>query len=109
MTDVLKDYRDSKATSVANYLKTSEGKDFEERNLRDFESELTSVRAVNAILVGFGKDVFDILERRYKTTRKIVRIDHYGYRITKEEYKARVHASLGIKDMTGSSRAKPAF
>lgn len=94
MTDILKDFRDSKADSVLRFLKTSEGPPFEKENVESFRAELATVGAENAVLVAFGSVVYDILIRHFGGRQRILKIDHYGYRITKEIYKHRVLNSL---------------
>ena len=94
MTDILKDFRDSRADPVSRFLKTPDGPPFEKQNVESFRAELETVGAENATLIAFGKVVYDILTRHFGGKQRILKIDHYGYRINKEIYKYRVHNSL---------------
>lgn len=100
MTDILKDFRDSKADSVSRFLKTPDGLRFEKHNVESFRAELETVGAESATLVAFGSVVYDILTRHFGDRQRILKIDHYGYRINKEIYKHRVHNSLSQASST---------
>lgn len=110
MTDVLKDYKNSTAQSVEQYLKTDEGMIFESANFRSFKHELFEINASYATLIALGRTTFDILTRGFQIEPskkpKIIKIDHYGFPVPKEKYKARLNASLcnaGLEMNTGGS------
>ena len=95
ITDVLKDYKDSKSVSVANFLQTPEGQIFEQENVHSFAQEIADVGAENATLIALGADVERILRRHFSRSHKIVRAPHYGMPTNKENYRDRFWKSIG--------------
>jgi hypothetical protein len=94
MTDVLKDYKQSKANNVATYLKSREGKKFELECGKRFDLELECLGAGSATLIALGSDVYSILKRLYPKGKNIIKIPHYGWWANKENYRSAVHRIL---------------
>ena len=93
MTDILKDFPEPRSNFVANYLRSDDGVRKEKENIERFNKEINLIGAQNAKLVALGDQVYRILARHYEPG-KIIKIPHYGYRVTKEKYRELVHSAL---------------
>ena len=90
MTDIIKDFDQKISSEVISYLK--ENRSFEEENIRVFRQELIDIGAVNPTLIAFGNDTFDILNRNFKDSFRILKVPHYANRSNKETYREQVKA-----------------
>ena len=83
MTDILKNYPEKNSQTVDKYLKSAEGKLFEQQSVKSFEQELIELNISNPknpkIVLAFGKLTFDILKRNFPHYN-IHRVTHYSYR-----------------------------
>lgn len=92
MTDIIKNFDQKDSSKVTSYLRKN--KLVEEENVKIFRQELIDIGATNPTLIAFGRDVFDILNRNFKDEFKILKINHYAYRMSKEDYRAQVQSVL---------------
>jgi hypothetical protein len=86
MTDIIKHEEvDSKKTM--QYLK--ENPEVVARNVDKFREELRDLRATTPIILAFGNDTSKLLRENLDKSeyRKLIKLTHYSYRISKEEYK----------------------
>ena len=95
MTDILKDFPEPRSNFVASYLRSDDGVRKENQNIESFNKELCVVGAQNAKFIALGDIVYRILSRHYDPSR-IIKIPHYGYRVTKEKYRELVHSALSL-------------
>ena len=78
MTDVIKDFEEKAAGSVAKYI--TKNKDFLEENIRSFRQELEFIGAVNPIIIAFGNHAYKLLEG----FPNLYKVSHYSSCVTKE-------------------------
>jgi len=75
MTDIIKNYPEKESGNVSIYLKLH--REFEKKNIKFFRKELKDIGAHNPLLVAFGNEVNNILNR-YITDLEILKIPHYA-------------------------------
>ncbi len=92
MTDIIKDFEQVISGNVISYLKSNP--DFEKLNIDLFEQELQDIKSNNPLIIVFGNNSFNILDRYFKNKYKIVKIPHYSMQINKENYKKEVDRIL---------------
>lgn len=90
MTDIIKDFDQKSSGKVVSFLR--ENKSFEEENVRSFRQELIDIGAINPILISFGNDAFNILNRNFKSEFKILKVPHYANYTNKEKYREKVES-----------------
>ncbi len=88
MTDIIKDYENKLSNEVRDYLKIHPN--FVLENVNRFNDELRCLDMRSPTLIAFGNEVYDILNRYLGSDFKILRIKHYAYRQSKEEYRDHV-------------------
>ena len=72
MTDIIKDFEEKISGKVKDYL--SKNRDFEKQNVDIFLEELNDIGAKNPVLIAFGNEVFNILNRHLKDRFKIIKV-----------------------------------
>ena len=92
ITDVIKHYEEVDSGEVKRYL--NKHPEVVEDNICLFEEELQYLGG-NPILVALGGETYKILCEHLRDKYKIVRILHYSYTISKEDYRKKV---LGVLD-----------
>jgi len=92
MTDVIKDFEQVISGDVVSYLKKN--KTFEEQNISLFKQELVDLKSSNPLIISFGNDAFNILDKYFRHSFRIIKIPHYSNHISKEDYKKEVHRIL---------------
>jgi hypothetical protein len=88
MTDIIKDFEQKMSGAVSKYLKTN--RDFERQNILSFEQEMDDLRSKDPTIIAFGNDSFDILDRHFRKTLRIVKVPHYSNHINKVDYRAEI-------------------
>lgn len=88
MTDLIKDFEQKISGTVLKYLRSN--KDFEEQNILLFEQELADLKSSDPLIIAFGNDSFNILNRHFRERFKIVKVPHYSMHISKEEYRMEI-------------------
>ncbi len=88
MTDIIKDFEEKISGNVKDYL--SKNRDFEKQNVDIFLEELNDIGAKNPVLIAFGNEVFNILNRHLKDRFKIIKVPHYANYTNKEEYREQI-------------------
>lgn len=88
MTDIIKDFEQKISGKVSKYLK--DHKAFELQNISLFEQELIDIGSKRTLVIAFGNDSFNILNRHFLKKLKIVKIPHYSSHISQENYKSEV-------------------
>ena len=75
MTDIIKNYPEKESGDVSIYLKLH--REFEQKNIKFFRKELKDIGANNPLLVAFGNEVNNVLNRNI-TDLEILKIPHYA-------------------------------
>ena len=88
MTDIIKDFEEKISGKVKDYL--SKNRDFEKQNVDIFLEELNDIGAKNPVLIAFGNEVFNILNRHLKDRFKIIKVPHYANYTNKEKYREQI-------------------
>lgn len=88
MTDIIKDFEEKISGKVKDYL--SKNRDFEKQNIDTFLEELDDIGAKNPVLIAFGNEVFNILNRHLKDKFKIIKVPHYANYTNKEKYREQI-------------------
>ena len=88
MTDIIKDFEEKISGKVKDYL--SKNRDFEKQNIDIFLEELNYIGAKNPVLIAFGNEVFNILNRHLKDRFKIIKVPHYANYTNKEKYREQI-------------------
>ena len=85
MTDIIKDFDEKHSGKVISYLKKHEN--IIHKNIDQFKKELSDIGSNNPILISFGNDVFNILNKYLKKDFKVLKVPHYASYISKENYR----------------------
>ena len=88
MTDIIKDFEEKISGKVKDYL--SKNRDFEKQNVDIFLEELNDIGAKNPVLIAFGNEVFNILNRHLKDRFKIIKVPHYANYTNKKKYREQI-------------------
>lgn len=88
MTDIIKDFEEKNSGKVGDYL--SKNRDFEKQNIEIFLEELIDIGAKNPVLIAFGNEVSNILNRHLKDRFRIIKIPHYANYTNKEKYREQI-------------------
>lgn len=88
MTDIIKDFEQKISGTVSKYLRAN--KDFERKNILLFEQELVDLKSNYPLIIAFGNDSFDILNRYFSDKFKIIKVSHYSKYVSKENYRAEI-------------------
>ena len=88
MTDIIKDFEEKISGKVKDYL--SKNREFEKQNVDIFLEELNDIGAKNPVLIAFGNEVFNILNRHLKDRFKIIKVPHYANYTNKEKYREQI-------------------
>jgi hypothetical protein len=92
MTDIIKGFEEKASGEMMRFLRAN--KDFERKNIEKLREEIKLLGCSDPILVTFGKDAETIAERNLGSEYRIVRILHYAYRVSKENYRKQVRDEL---------------
>ena len=87
MTDIIKNFVELKSKNLMKHLQKN--KDFEKKNIEFFLKELDDLEAKNPIIIAFGNDTYDIINRNINKF-KILKVPHYAIHKSKEEYREEV-------------------
>ena len=96
MTDIIKDFEEKISGNVLLYLKNN--KEFELKNVRLFEQEITDLKCPDPLIISFGNITYDILNKHFGRKYRIKKVMHYSYQISKENYKETVWRALLDKE-----------
>ena len=88
MTDILKSYVELEASKVVSYIKKNP--EFLKENIISFKDELEDIGSVNPILIAFGNEVDDILNKHFKDEFRIIKLTHYSHFQSKENYRKEI-------------------
>ena len=93
LTDIIKLHADTNGENVISYMKKhpSEVK----RNINDFEEEISFLSGT-PVLVAMGDKVYNILKENLPHDKyTIIKIKHYSYTISKEDYRRELLQAIG--------------
>ena len=88
MTDIIKDFPELEAGNVVSHLRNNPS--VVDKNIVSFKEELKDIGASNPIIIGFGNQSSDILERNLEPGSRIIKLMHYSHFINKENYREEV-------------------
>lgn len=97
MTDIIKDFEEKISVNVISYLK--ENREFELKNVKLFQQEISDLRSSNPLIIAFGNHVYNILEKHFKNKLRIVKVPHYSNHISKENYRAETEKILSESEI----------
>lgn len=83
MTDIIKDFEQKVSGKLMSYLR--DNKEFEKENIDKFEQELKDIGSIKPIIIAFGSDCYNILQRNLKDKYTIYKVTHYSAYITKDK------------------------
>ena len=101
MTDVIKDFPEKESGKVASYLR--ENREFKEENIQRFRQELIDIGATDPILIAFGNETYDILQKNLRDEFQIFKVTHYSHYISKEKYREHILESLKTLQLEGGN------
>jgi len=101
MTDVIKDFPEKESGKVASYLR--ENRELEEKNIQRFRQELIDIGATDPILIAFGNETYDILQKNLRDEFQIFKVTHYSHYISKEKYREHILESLKTLQLEGKN------
>ena len=96
MTDIIKDFEEKVSGNVLVYLKSNE--EFELKNVRLFEQEITDLKCLDPLIIAFGNITYDLLNKHFGGKYRIKKVMHYSQQINKENYRATVWKTLLNKE-----------
>jgi hypothetical protein len=96
MTDIIKDFEEKISGNFLIYIKNN--REFELKNVRLFEQEITDLKCSNPLIIAFGNVTHDILYNHFRQKYRIKKVMHYSQQISKENYKASVWKTLLNKE-----------
>ncbi|MCR5322516.1 MAG: hypothetical protein K6E85_04530 [Lachnospiraceae bacterium] len=91
MTDIIKHHVQTDSGSVMKYLRNHP--DVVKENIEDFEKEI-SILGSYPVLVAFGNDTFKVLTTYLPEHYRIIRVPHFSFTISKENYRAELLQTL---------------
>jgi hypothetical protein len=94
MTDVLKHLVILRAQSVRAYIR--DHPDVIQRHIRAFEEELEDLESRKPMLLAFGRDAYDLLNKHLDKNRYsvLVPLTHYSHQVSKEKYRVDIHRQI---------------
>jgi len=95
MTDIIKGHEEVDSKKMMQHLKAHP--ECVARNVDKFREELRDLRATAPIILAFGNDTYKLLRENLDKSeyRKLIKLTHYSYRISKEKYKETVFKEIG--------------
>ena len=96
MTDIIKDFEEKISGDVLMYLKNN--KEFELKNVRLFEQEITDLKCSDPLIISFGNITYNILNKHFGQKYRIKKVMHYSQHISKENYKSTIWRTLLNKE-----------
>jgi hypothetical protein len=96
MTDIITDFPMLSSKDVLKHLKENPHEIREQIN--SFRDELKFIGSYKPIILAFGKDAFNILNKNMDKSEysELIAITHYSHQISKENYRIDTHKKLGI-------------
>ena len=85
MTDIIKNFEEKKSKIIKKIMK--EDRNLEKINDEIMMKELGVLGVENKMIVAFGRDTYNILERNLGDNFNIHRVTHYSHFINKEKYR----------------------
>ena len=92
MTDIIKDFEEKISGKVVSYLKSNN--EFELYNIELFQQEISDLKTKNPVIIAFGNEVFNILNKHFKDKYRIIKVPHYSNYISQENYKEEIQKKL---------------
>ena len=92
MTDVIKDFIEPKAQNVKQFL--DQNKHVKDANIESFCKEIEELNVNDPTLFALGNDVFDILNEYLDKKFRIIKLTHYAWQNSKENYRTRIMSEL---------------
>ena len=85
MTDIIKDYPELKGRKVMSFLR--DNSDVEKKNIETFRKELKDLGTKNRIIIAFGANVHNILQKNLQNEFNIFKVTHYSHFINSKNYR----------------------
>ena len=88
MTDIIKDFPEKESNNVMTYLKDNPS--IVADNIISFEQELEDIGSIDPLLICFGTDSFNILNKNLGEKYNIQKVTHYSHFESKEIFRDKV-------------------
>ena len=98
MTDIIKDFEEKISGKVVSYLKSNN--EFELYNIELFQQEISDLKTKNPVIIAFGNEVFNILNKHFKDKYRIIKVPHYSNYISQENYRKEIQKILLLNSDT---------
>ena len=85
MTDIIKDYPELKGRKVMSFLR--DNPDVEKKNIEIFRQELKDLGTKNRIIIAFGINFYNILQKNLQNEFNIFKVTHYSHFINSKNYR----------------------
>jgi hypothetical protein len=96
MTDIIKDFPMLSSKDVLKYLKDKPHEITKQVN--EFREELKFIGSCNPIILAFGRDAFNILNKNLDKSEysELIPLTHYSHQISKENYRIDTLKKIGV-------------
>jgi len=92
ITDIIKDCVEPNSKLVSEYLEKNP--EVIDKNIERFEAEINDLQVTSPTLYALGNDVFEILNKNLSDKYKIIKLTHYAWQRSKEQYKEKLWQQL---------------
>jgi hypothetical protein len=96
MTDIIKDFPMLSSSDVLKHLRNNPSD--VQNQIERFREELKFIGSCKPILLAFGRDTFNILQRnlRHEEYSALIQLTHYSHQISKENYREDTEKRLKV-------------
>ena len=91
MTDILKDYPETKSTTALKYARSNP--EYLEECIGTFRDELEALHSANPLVVAFGGDAYALLKENLQELQ-IIKVPHHSRDVSPEDYRKSVLGAL---------------
>ena len=94
MTDIIKNFVELKAKDAVKLVKQSQI--LLAKNIANFRDELKDLGCHRPLILAFGGDTFDLIEKNLESHEysRLIKLTHYSHQIGKEKYREEVLAKI---------------
>lgn len=91
MTDILKDYPETKSTTALKYARSNP--EYLEKCIGTFRDELEALHSANPLVVALGGDAYTLLKENLQELQ-IIKVPHHSRDVSPEDYRKSVLGAL---------------